>query len=72
MPDYGFPSGSVVKKKKKSAYNAEATGDVGSILGLEDPLEEEWKPSPVFLPGESPGQRNLVVYSPWGHRVRHN
>ena len=61
-----------LKKKKQSAYNAEATGDVGSILGLEDPLEEEWKPSPVFLPGESPGQRNLVVYSPWGHRVRHN
>ena len=61
-----------LKKKKQSAYNAEATGDVGSILGLEDPLEEEWKPSPVFLPGESPGQRNLVVYSPWCHRVRHN
>ena len=30
-------------------------------------------PTPVFLPGESHGQRNLVGYSPWGHRrVRHN
>ena len=24
--------------------------------------------SPVFLSGESPGQRSLVGYSPWGHR----
>ena len=23
---------------------------------------------PVFLPGKVPGQRNLVGYSPWGHR----
>ena len=30
-------------------------------------------PTPVFLPGESHGQRNLLGYSPWGHkRVRHN
>ena len=26
----------------------------------------EWQPTPVFLPGESHGQRNLVSYSPWG------
>ena len=25
-----------------------------------------WKPTPVFLPGESHGQRSLEVYSPWG------
>ena len=24
-----------------------------------------WQPSPVFLPGESHGQRNLVGYGPW-------
>jgi len=23
-------------------------------LGWEDPLEEAWQPTPVFLPGESP------------------
>ena len=23
---------------------------------------------PVFLPGESHGQRSLVGYSPWGHK----
>ena len=24
-----------------------------------------WQPTPVFLPGESHGQRSLVGYSPW-------
>ena len=28
-------------------------------LGREDPLEKEWQPTPVFLPGESHGQRPL-------------
>ena len=27
---------------------------------------------PVFLPGESHGQRTLVGYSPQGHRVGHD
>jgi len=35
-------------------------------LGWEDPLEREWLPTPVFLPGEFHGQRNLVGFSPWG------
>ena len=26
----------------------------------------EWQPTPVFLPGESQGQRSLVGCSPWG------
>ena len=29
-------------------------------LGWEDPLEREWLPIPVFLLGESHGQRSLV------------
>ena len=30
-------------------------------------------PTPVFLPGESHGQRSLVGYSPWGRkRVGHD
>ena len=28
----------------------------------------EWQPTPVFLPGESHGQRNLAGYSPWGRK----
>ena len=42
--------------------------DVGSILGWEDPLEEAWQPTPVFLPGESHGQRSLMGYSLWGRK----
>ena len=37
-------------------------------LGQEDPLEKEWPPTPVFLPGESHGQRSPVSYSPWDHK----
>ena len=32
-------------------------------LGWEDPLRRKWQPTPVFLPGKSHGQRNLVGYS---------
>ena len=28
----------------------------------------KWQPTPVFLPGESHGQRNQAGYSPWGHK----
>ena len=37
-------------------------------LGWEDSLEEGMATSPVFLPGESHGQRSLVGYSPWGRK----
>ena len=30
------------------------------------PQSRKWQPSPVFLPGESHGQRALVGYSLWG------
>ena len=36
---------------------------VGKIL-----WRREWLPMPVFLPGESHGQRSLEGYSPWGHK----
>ena len=32
-------------------------------LGWEDPLERKWQPIPVFLPGESHGQRSLAGYT---------
>ena len=35
-------------------------------LGWEDSLEKKWQLTPVFLPGESRGERNLMGYSPWG------
>ena len=32
------------------------------------PWRRKWQPTPVFLPGKSQRQRNLVGYSPWGHK----
>ena len=32
------------------------------------PWRRKWQPSPVFLPGESHGQRSLAGYSPQGHK----
>ena len=32
------------------------------------PWRREWQPTPVFLPGESHGQKSLVGYSPWGRK----
>ena len=28
----------------------------------------KWQPTPVFLPGESQGQRSLASYNPWGRK----
>ena len=37
------------------------------------PWRRKWQPTPVFLPGESHGQRNLVNYSPWSsQRFKHD
>ena len=52
-------------------------GDLGSIPGLDPwagkiPWRSARQPTPVFLDGESHGQRSLVGYSPWGsQKVRH-
>ena len=55
----GFPGGSEVKE---SACNV---GDPGSIPGVgKNPWRRKWQSTPVFLPGESHGQRSLVGYSP--------
>ena len=32
------------------------------------PCRRAWQPSPVFLPGDSHGQRNLMGYSPWDRK----
>ena len=59
----GFPSGS---DGNESACFA---GDPGSIPGWgRFPGEGNGKPTPVFLPGESHGQRSLAGYSLWGHK----
>ena len=37
-------------------------------LCREDPLEKEWQPTPLFLPGKSHGQRTLAGYNSWGRK----
>ena len=43
-------------------------GDAGSVpgLGRSSLWSRKWQPTPVFLPGESDGQRSLAGYSPQG------
>ena len=55
----GFPDGSEVKN---------LPGVQVRSLGQEDPLEKEWQPTPVFLPGGFHRQRSLAGYIPWGHK----
>ena len=43
---------------KNPPANSGGIKDVGSI-----PWKRAWQPTPVFLPGESHGQRSLAGYS---------
>ena len=59
----GFPGGSLVKNLPVN------TGDMSSIPGLgKIPWRKKWRPTPVFLPVKSHGQRSLASYSPWDHK----
>ena len=53
----------VTLEVKNPPAKAGTVRDIPS-LGWEDALEKEMQPTPVFLPGQSHGQRNLVGYSP--------
>ena len=69
----GFQGGTQVAwVVKNPPANVGAVGDKCSIPGSgRSPGGGNWQPTPVFLPGESHGQRSLEGYSPWGQRVRH-
>ena len=58
-----FPESS---DSKESAWNA---GDLGfdSWIG-KIPWRREWQPTPVFLLGDSYGQRSLMGYNSWGRK----
>ena len=51
---------------KNLPANAGDVRDMVGSLGLEDSLERGWQLTPVFLPGESRGQRCLVGSVPKG------
>ena len=54
---------------EESTCNA---GDMGSFPGGSISGAEQWQATPVFLPGESHGQRSQVGYSPKGCRIRYD
>ena len=49
---------------KNLSANAGDTGDAGSIPGSGRSLGGGKGTTPIFLPGESHGQRSLLGYSP--------
>ena len=61
---WSFPGGTSGKDpacQRRRHKRHEFNPGVGRI-----PWRRAWQPTPVFLPGESHGQRGLVGYSPWG------
>ena len=62
----GFPSGASGREPACQCRRCKRHGFnpwVGKI-----PWKRAQQPTPVFLPGEFHGQRNLVGYSPWGRK----
>ena len=62
----GFPDGSDGKKKKKNCLHCRRLQFNPWVKKI--PWRREWKPSPVFLPGEPHGKRSLEGHGPWGRR----
>ena len=58
---WGFPGGSADKESTWQCRRRRSHSWVRKI-----PWRRKWQPTPVFLPGKSHGQRDLVGYSPWG------
>ena len=54
---------------KSPSANADEVRSAGLISGIRKiPWSQKGQPTPVFLPGESHGQRSLMGYSPRGHK----
>ena len=64
---WGSPGDSEIKNLPAKERDA---GDQGSIPtpGQEAPLEQEWQPTLLFLPGKFHEQKSLVGYCPWGQK----
>ena len=61
----GFPGGSVTGKESAAIQETQFS----SCL-RKSPWRRRCQPTPVFLPGKSPGQRSLAGYSPLGRKSR--
>ena len=51
----------VVKNPRANARDVRGTGSINWVGKI--PWRRAWQSTPVFLPGESHGQRSLVSYS---------
>ena len=62
----GFPGGSGGKESACQSRRHKVLMS-GLIPGSgRSPWKKAWQPTPVFLSGESHGQRDLAGHSPWG------
>jgi len=62
----GFPGGTSGKEPTCQCRRRKKCGFDPSVGKI--PWGRAWQPTPVFLLGESKGQRGLVVYIPQGHK----
>ena len=67
MVNSGFPGDSVVKNPSANAGDAGSSPELGRSPG-----EGNGNPLQYSSLGKPHGQRNLVSYSPWSHRIRYN
>ena len=58
----------VIVKKPRVLHCLEAGKNVDNFRLR----RRKWQPTPVFLPGDSHGQRSLAGYSLWHTRVGHD
>ena len=71
FPIGGFPGGAIGKEPACQCRRYTACGFNPWVRKI--PWRRTWQPIPVFLPGESHGQRSLEGYSPLGGtRVGHD
>ena len=62
-PPGGFPGGTSGKETASQCGRHWRPG-FNPWVG-KTPWRRAWQPIPVFMPGESHGQRSLTGYSPW-------
>ena len=62
----GFPGGARAKESTCQCKRHKRCGFDPWVRKI--PWRRDWRPTPVFLPGEFHGQRSLVGYSSWGHK----
>ena len=59
--DYITTRASLISQNLSAMQETQVDSWIGKI-----PWRRKWQPTPVFLAGESHGQRSLAGYSPWG------